>query len=63
MCLDIVPTFAGLIDFSALKKSILPRIKKICLSTSTLSVSIDQSPYKNHVFFVKNFAGDFLKLL
>lgn len=41
MCLDIVPTFAGLIDFSALKKSILPRIKKICLSTSTLSVRIN----------------------
>nr|XP_022321420.1 SCY1-like protein 2 [Crassostrea virginica] len=41
MCLDIVPTFAGMIDFSALKKSILPRIKKICLSTSTLSVRIN----------------------
>ncbi|XP_061180862.1 SCY1-like protein 2 [Saccostrea echinata] len=41
MCLDIVPTFAGLIEFSALKKSILPRIKKICLSTGTLSVRIN----------------------
>ncbi|KAK3104032.1 hypothetical protein FSP39_023820 [Pinctada imbricata] len=38
MCLKVVPTFADLIEFTALKNSIVPRIKKICLSTSTLSV-------------------------
>lgn len=40
ICLNIVPTFAELIDFSSLKSHILPRIKKICLSTSTLKIRV-----------------------
>jgi len=37
--LKIIPTFADLIDYSALKNSIVPRIKKLCLSTSAIEVS------------------------
>jgi len=39
LCLKIIPTFADLIDYSALKNSIVPRIKKLCLSTSAIEVS------------------------
>ncbi|CAC5369633.1 SCYL2 [Mytilus coruscus] len=40
ICLNIIPTFAELIDFSSLKSHILPRIKKICLGTSTLKIRV-----------------------
>ncbi|XP_069132809.1 SCY1-like protein 2 isoform X2 [Argopecten irradians] len=38
LCLSIVPTFAELIEFSSLKNSIIPRIKKLCLSTGVLAI-------------------------
>ncbi|KAJ8985064.1 hypothetical protein NQ317_019747 [Molorchus minor] len=41
LCLSVLPTFAGLLDHSAVKNSLLPRIKKLCLSTSTLSVRVN----------------------
>lgn len=40
MCLSIIPKFANLIEYSAMKNSLLPRIKKLCIATSYLSVSI-----------------------
>ncbi len=39
LCLAIIPSFAQLIDLQAMKYCILPRIKKICFETITLSVS------------------------
>ena len=38
LCLAIIPSFAHLIDLQAMKYCILPRIKKICFETITLSV-------------------------
>lgn len=41
LCLGVLPTFAGLLDHSNVKNSVLPRVKKLCLSTSTLSVRVN----------------------
>ncbi|CAF1042211.1 unnamed protein product [Rotaria sp. Silwood1] len=41
LCLAIIPSFAHLIDLQAMKYSILPRIKKICFETITLSVRVN----------------------
>lgn len=41
LCLSVLPTFAGLLDHANVKNSLLPRIKKLCLSTSTLSVRVN----------------------
>ncbi|CAF3724612.1 unnamed protein product [Adineta steineri] len=41
LCLAIIPQFAHLIDLQAMKYNILPRIKKICFETITLSVRVN----------------------
>ncbi|CAF1526039.1 unnamed protein product [Adineta ricciae] len=41
LCLAIIPSFAHLIDLQAMKYCILPRIKKICFETITLSVRVN----------------------
>lgn len=41
LCLAVLPTFAGLLDHASVKNSLLPRIKKLCLSTSSLSVRVN----------------------
>ncbi|KAK9731341.1 Protein kinase domain [Popillia japonica] len=41
LCLSVLPTFAGLLDHGSVKNSLLPRIKKLCLSTSSLSVRVN----------------------
>lgn len=41
LCLSVLPTFAGLLDHANVKNSLLPRIKKLCLSTSGLSVRVN----------------------
>ncbi|XP_059155505.1 SCY1-like protein 2 isoform X2 [Physella acuta] len=41
LCLHIIPTFADLIEYSTLKKSLVPRIKKLCLGTSVLNVRVN----------------------
>ena len=38
LCLSIIPSFAALIDYPAMKNSLLPRIRKLCVSTQSLSV-------------------------
>lgn len=40
LCLTVLPTFAGLIEYPAMKNALLPRIKRLCISTSYISVSI-----------------------
>ena len=39
MVLSIIPSFSNMIDYSAMKNSIIPRIKSLCLQTTSLSVS------------------------
>lgn len=41
LCLSIIPTFADLIEYTTLKKSLIPRIKKLCLGTSILNVRVN----------------------
>lgn len=40
LCLNIIPTFANLIDYPSMKNSLIPRIKSACLQTSSLAVSL-----------------------
>ncbi|XP_070555531.1 SCY1-like protein 2 isoform X2 [Ptychodera flava] len=41
LCLSIIPTFAGMIEYAAMKHSIVPRIKTLCLQTDLLSVRVN----------------------
>lgn len=41
LCLSIIPSIAALIEYSAMKNSLLPRIKKLCLHTNYLSVRVN----------------------
>lgn len=41
LCLSITPTFADLIEYPTLKNSLVPRIKKLCLGTSVLTVRVN----------------------
>ncbi|XP_035220710.1 SCY1-like protein 2, partial [Stegodyphus dumicola] len=41
LCLSIIPKFASLIEYAAMKNALLPRIKKLCISTSYLSVRVN----------------------
>nr|KAG5685486.1 hypothetical protein BaRGS_003379 [Batillaria attramentaria] len=41
LCLSIIPTFAELIDYPTLKNSLVPRIKKLCLGTTVLTVRVN----------------------
>lgn len=40
ICLSVLPTFSGLIDYSAMKNAVLPRIKRMCIKTKFLTVSV-----------------------
>ncbi|XP_075065343.1 SCY1-like protein 2 isoform X2 [Mixophyes fleayi] len=41
LCLNIIPTFANLIDYPSMKNSLIPRIKAACLQTSSLAVRVN----------------------
>lgn len=41
LCLSILPTFASLIDYPSMKNSLLPRIKKLCVTTQLVSVRVN----------------------
>lgn len=41
ICLSILPTFASLVDYPAMKNSLLPRIKKLCINTTLISVRVN----------------------
>lgn len=41
LCLNIIPEFAHLIDYPSMKNALLPRIKRLCLQTSFLSVRVN----------------------
>lgn len=44
LCLNIIPTFANLIDYPSMKNSLIPRIKSACLQTSSLAVTRSHLP-------------------
>ncbi|KAI1296515.1 SCY1-like protein 2 [Halotydeus destructor] len=41
LCLNTIPSVAHLIDFPSLKNAVLPKIKKLCISTGLLSVRVN----------------------
>lgn len=41
LCLSVIPTFASLIDYPAMKNALLPRIKKLCINTGFVSVRVN----------------------
>ncbi|XP_026736517.1 SCY1-like protein 2 [Trichoplusia ni] len=41
LCLSVLPTFASLIDYPAMKNALLPRIKKLCMGTNYISVRVN----------------------
>jgi len=41
LCLSVIPSFAGLLDRQSLKASLLPRIRKLCTTTTLLSVRVN----------------------
>uniref|UniRef100_A0A0K2T2K1 SCY1like protein 2like [Bombyx mori] n=1 Tax=Lepeophtheirus salmonis TaxID=72036 RepID=A0A0K2T2K1_LEPSM len=41
LCLSIIPGFAGLLDYQAMKNALLPRLKKLCIHTNYLSVRVN----------------------
>ena len=41
LCLNIIPSFASLIDYAFMKNSLIPRIKNACLQTSSLAVHVN----------------------
>ncbi|XP_053319464.1 SCY1-like protein 2 isoform X2 [Spea bombifrons] len=41
LCLNIIPSFANLIDYPSMKNSLIPRIKTACLQTSSLAVRVN----------------------
>lgn len=41
LCLNIIPSFANLVEYASLKNAIIPRIKKLCLAAPTLSIRVN----------------------
>ncbi|KAK2832448.1 hypothetical protein Q7C36_015910 [Tachysurus vachellii] len=41
LCLNIIPTFANLIDYPSMKNALIPRIRSACLQTSSLAVRVN----------------------
>ncbi|XP_052431916.1 SCY1-like protein 2 [Carassius gibelio] len=41
LCLNIIPTFANLIEYPSMKNALIPRIKSACLKTSSLAVRVN----------------------
>ncbi|KAM7362217.1 SCY1-like protein 2 [Cochliomyia hominivorax] len=41
LCLNVLPTFSTLIDYNAMKNAVIPRIKKLCLMSSNVSVKVN----------------------
>lgn len=66
LCLNIIPTFANLIDYPSMKNSLVPRIKSACLQTSSLAVSSNSHPvgacHTAQLFLVDTHRSHFLSL-
>lgn len=53
LCLSVIPTFAALIDYPAMKNALIPRIKKLCISTNHTSVSATSRLFCCYKFYRK----------
>jgi len=59
LCLTVLPTFAGLIDYPAMKNQLLPRIKRLCIGTSFLSVSFASTLFFDQSYHSINLRQNF----
>ncbi|XP_067615158.1 SCY1-like protein 2 [Eurosta solidaginis] len=41
LCLAALPTFSNLIDYNAMKNAVIPRIKKLCIHSTNVSVKVN----------------------
>ncbi|XP_031438307.1 SCY1-like protein 2 isoform X2 [Clupea harengus] len=41
LCLNIIPTFANLIEYPSMKNAMIPRVRAACLQTSSLAVRVN----------------------
>ncbi|XP_037942958.1 SCY1-like protein 2 [Teleopsis dalmanni] len=41
LCLSVLPTFSTLIDYNAMKNAVIPRIKKLCLCSTNISIKVN----------------------
>lgn len=41
LCLSVLPTYATLVDYPAMKNALLPRIKRLCVQTNFLAVRVN----------------------
>lgn len=41
LCLNILPTFASLVDYPSMKNALLPRIQKLCIASQLVSVRVN----------------------
>lgn len=41
LCLNVLPTFSTLIDYNAMKNSVIPRIKKLCLVSANVGIKVN----------------------
>lgn len=41
LCLNTIPTVAHLLDYPSMKNSVLPKVKKLCLTTNYLAVRVN----------------------
>ncbi|EDO42744.1 predicted protein, partial [Nematostella vectensis] len=41
MVLNVIPKFASMVDYPSMKNAVIPRIKTLCLQTSSLSVRVN----------------------
>lgn len=41
LCLNVLPTFSTLIDYNAMKNSVIPRIKKLCLLSTNVGIKVN----------------------
>lgn len=57
LCLNIIPTFANLIDYPSMKNALIPRIKSACLQTSSLAVGLLSDCAVTHCFGTNNFVS------
>lgn len=57
LCLNIIPTFANLIDYPSMKNALIPRIKSACLQTSSLAVSLSDCAVAQLHFKAINFVS------
>uniref|UniRef100_A0A8C2LXZ5 Protein kinase domain-containing protein n=1 Tax=Cricetulus griseus TaxID=10029 RepID=A0A8C2LXZ5_CRIGR len=49
LCLNIIPTFADLVDYPSMKNALIPIIKNACLQTSSFAVHVNSLVYSGKI--------------